>query len=154
MSKRSWQREIMGGVCGRGLLNIQIIFLHGFESVQGQVVVRLTEHSDLPQLRPLTLTSQTCRAQCSASVAGHVHHLFMMSLILSDLVISESLVSSLVSFCVCCYARDSKRDQRGNKRRRDQICACKESLFLLPPTSKNFIGSSHDVIFNSNLYHH
>lgn len=51
-------REIIGGVesC---LLNIQVIFLYGFEAVQSQIIVRLTEHSDLPRLKLFTLISQT-----------------------------------------------------------------------------------------------
>lgn len=46
-------------VRGRSLLYVQIVFLYGFEAVEGQIVVRLREHSHLPQLRPFTLTAQT-----------------------------------------------------------------------------------------------
>lgn len=57
-SERGRVREIIGGVesC---LLNIQVILLDGFEAVQSQIIVRLTEHSDLPQLKLFTLISQT-----------------------------------------------------------------------------------------------
>lgn len=56
--ERGRVREIIGGV-ERCLLNIQVILLDGFEAVQSQIIVRLTEHSDLPQLKLFTLISQT-----------------------------------------------------------------------------------------------
>lgn len=53
-TERGTLREIRQGV-ERDLLNIQIIFLYGFEAVQCQIVVRLTEHADLPWLKLFTL---------------------------------------------------------------------------------------------------
>lgn len=89
-------QEMSGGTCRRSLLNIQVIFLYGFEAVQGQIVVGLTEHSDLPRLRPLTLTSQT-RQQ-----TGPEHQRSLVTVITRqfspDLVVRRSLVSSYVSF--------------------------------------------------------
>lgn len=86
-----------GGTRRRRLLNIQVIFLDGFEAVEGQIVVGLTEHSDLPRLRPLTLTSQTQQQQ-----TGPEHRRSLLTVITRqfspDLVVRRSLVSSYVSF--------------------------------------------------------
>lgn len=46
-------REISEGV--KSLLNVQIIFLYGFEAVQSQIIERLTEHTDLPRLKLFSL---------------------------------------------------------------------------------------------------
>lgn len=89
------------------LLNVQIIFLYGFEAVQSQVVVRLTEHADLPGLRLFTLTNTNTQGAVMTS-----HHqlrlrrfsldiiIIIIFVTISDLVIGRSLVSFFVSLCV------------------------------------------------------
>lgn len=89
------------------LLNIQIIFLYGFEAVQSQIIVRLTEHSDLPWLDLFTLIYHKHtkhRADFTSPVFKQLHHLYFVIIvtIISDLVISRSLVPFFVSFWVCC----------------------------------------------------
>lgn len=53
----------------RGLLRVQVVLLDGFETVQGQVIVRLTEHSDLPRLELFNLRSHKSKVRLAVRTA-------------------------------------------------------------------------------------
>lgn len=46
------------------LLHIQVVFLYGLEAVKSQIVVRLTEDTNLSGLRFFTLDKQETEHQC------------------------------------------------------------------------------------------
>lgn len=88
----------------RGLLRVQVVLLDGFETVQGQVIVRLTEHSDLPRLELFHLRSHKSKVRLAVmtpviAIGGVAPSQSPSG---SDLVVRRSFVPFLVPFRVSC----------------------------------------------------